>query len=229
MKGGNMKLKEVPILSRPRERLINQGVESLSDVELLAILLKTGTKEMSCQELAIQLLQQIQSVKRLKEISLETLTSIKGIGSAKACEILAAIELGKRLGSKDSIKKITIKNSSNIYDYYKYVLKDKKQEHFYCIYLDSKNKIIKDKLLYVGTLNESLVHPRDVFKEAYLVNACSLICIHNHPSGDVTPSLRDVELTKNLKQVGEILGIRVLDHIIIGEEDYYGFLENGMI
>ena len=159
----------------------------------------------------------------MKNINYQTLINIKGIKEAKACELLASIELGKRINQKfNSINEIKVTSSSSIYEYYKDKLCDKKQEYFYCIYLDTKNRIIKDKLLFIGTINQSLVHPREVFREAYLLSASSIICIHNHPTGNTIPSKNDVIITEQLKKTGEILGIKILDHIIIGN-GYYSF------
>ena len=223
-------IKDIPLNERPRERLINKGVEYLSNEDLLAILLKTGTKDYSVKVLANNILKQLDDINNLKEINLERLVKIKGIGKAKACELLAAIELGKRLNKKiDNLNQIKIYSSNSIYEYYQDKLKDKLQEYFYCVYLDTKNHIIKDKLLFIGTINESLIHPREIFKEAYLLSASGIICIHNHPSGNVNPSNNDIIMTKQLVEVGKILGIKVLDHIIIGKDNYYSFNDNNLI
>ena len=196
----------------------------------MSIILKTGTKDYSVKYLANSILSMLDKINDLKDINLESLLKIKGIGKAKACEILASIELGKRINIEfDNINKIKIVNAESVFNYYKNVLKDKKQEYFYCIYLDTKNNIIKDKMLFKGTINESLVHPREVFKEAYLLSASSIICIHNHPSGNTNPSKNDEMLTKQLKKCGELLGIKVLDHIIISNNYYFSFLEKGLI
>ncbi len=195
----------------------------------MSILLKCGTKDLSVKELANNILKQIDNINNLKDINYQNLIKIKGIGKAKACEILASIELGKRINNKiNNINQIKIYSSESIFNYYKEKLKDKLQEHFYCVYLDTKNHIIKDKLLFIGTINQSLVHPREVFKEAYLLSATSIICIHNHPSGNVNPSNNDIIITKQLKEVGTLLGINVLDHIIIGKDSYYSFNDNGL-
>lgn len=226
----NVSIKDIPIEERPRERLMNLGVENLSNEELLAILLKTGTKDSSVKVLASNILKELDSITDLKDINLEKLVKIKGIKQAKACELLACIELGKRINQKfNNINQIKIVSSESVFEYYKNILGDKKQEHFYCVYLDTKNKIIKDKLLFVGTINESLVHPREIFKEAYLLSASSIICIHNHPTGNVMPSKNDIIITNQLKSVGNVLGINVLDHIIIGKDEYYSFLDNGKL
>ena len=226
----NVLIKDIPLNERPRERLINKGDEHLSNEDLLAILLKTGTKENSVKVLANNILKQLDDINNLKEINLERLVKIKGIGKAKACELLAAIELGKRLNKKiDNLNQIKIYSSNSIYEYYQDKLKDKLQEYFYCVYLDTKNHIIKDKLLFIGTINESLIHPREIFKEAYLLSASGIICIHNHPSGNVNPSNNDIIMTKQLVEVGKILGIKVLDHIIIGKNNYYSFNDNDLV
>ena len=226
----NVRIKDIPVLDRPRERLLNNGVDNLSNEELLSIILKTGTKNMSVKELSNYVLKQLDSFKELKNINLETLKSIKGIGSAKACELLASIELGKRLNKKyENLNQIKISSANSIYEYYKDKLLDKKQEYFYTVYLDTKNNIIKDKLLFIGTINESIIHPREIFKEAYLLSASSIIIIHNHPSNNTNPSQNDIQMTKQLLEVGKILGIKLLDHIIIGEDNYYSFIEHGVI
>ena len=226
----NVLIKDIPLNERPRERLINKGVEYLSNEDLLAILLKTGTKDYSVKTLASNILKQIENINNLKDINLESLIKIKGIGKAKACEILAAIELGKRLNQKiDNLNQIKVYSSSSIYEYYQAKLGDKLQEYFYCVYLDTKNHIIKDKLLFIGTINESLIHPREIFKEAYLLSASSIICVHNHPSGNINPSNNDIIMTKQLIEVGKILGIKVLDHIIIGKDNYFSFNDNNLV
>lgn len=222
-------IEDIPISERPRERLIHYGVESLGNDELLAILLRCGTKDMSVKELSNYILKELSSIRDMKQMNYQKLVGIKGIGPAKACQVLAAIELGNRLSKKyDCVQEIKIANAEEIYFYYKELLKDKKQECFYCVYLDTKNKIIKDKLLFIGTINQSLVHPREVFKEAYLCSASSIICIHNHPAGSSEPSDLDIILTKQLKEAGKLLGIPLLDHIIIGNHQYFSFMESGI-
>lgn len=195
---------------------------------MLSILLKCGTKDLSVRELASTILKQIDNINNLRDINYQNLIKIKGIGKAKACEILASIELGKRINKINNINQIKVYSSESIFNYYKDKLSDKLQEYFYCVYLDTKNHIIKDKLLFIGTINQSLVHPREVFKEAYLLSATSIICIHNHPSGNVNPSNNDIIITKQLKEVGKLLGINVIDHIIIGKDSYYSFNDNGL-
>lgn len=225
-----IKIKDIPKNERPRERLISMGVESLNNEELLSILLKTGSKNLSAKDLANQLLKEVGSINKLREVNYQTLRRINGIGDAKACSILTAVELGKRIKQDNlSLNNICITSANIVFDYFNNLFYNKKQEHFYCIYLDNRKKVIDVKQLFIGTLNQSLVHPREVFKEAVLLSASSIICIHNHPSGNVIPSKDDIELTNRLSNVGIFMGIKIIDHIIIGNNDYYSFLENGNI
>lgn len=223
-----VRIKDIEEFDRPRERLINNGVGVLSNEELLAIILKTGTKQYSAKELASIVIKEIDGIKNLNTINYERLKCIKGIGKAKACELLASIELGKRISRElVSLNDVILNKTSLVFDYYKDRLCNLNQEYFYCIYLDNKKKVISDKLLFIGTLNYSVVHPREVFKNAYLVSAAGIILVHNHPTGNVIPSKQDIDLTKNIISVGNILGIKVVDHVIIGKNNYYSFLENG--
>lgn len=226
----NVKIKDLPVLDRPIERLIELGTENLSNEELLAIILKTGTKNNSAKILAMQILKEIKKIQNLKYITYDDLKKIKGIGNSKAASILALIELSKRINNnQSSIQKIKLSNTIVVFDYFKKKLDGKMQEHFYVIYLDNHTKIIKEKLLFIGTLNYSLVHPREIFKEALLVNASSIICVHNHPSGNCNPSKEDINITRKLIELGKNLGINIIDHIIIGIDKYYSFYENGNI
>ena len=225
----NIKIKDLPELERPRERLINKGVSSLSNEELLSIALKTGTKEISAKVLAGHLLKEIKNIQNLKNISYHELINIRGIGPAKACLILALTELSKRINvSNDHIINRKFTSPDVVYEYYKNIMSTAREE-FYCVYLDASKHILKDKLLFKGTANYSMVHPRDIFREAYKINATAFICIHNHPAGDVTPSHEDKNTTKRLKEIGQLMGITLLDHIIVGKDKYYSFLENGKI
>lgn len=225
----NLKIKEIPQDERPRERLLCYGVEQLSNEELLAILLKTGTRDMSAKVLASYLLKEIGNISGLQHTSYQVLAQMKGIGRAKACTLLAAVELGKRVLQKKSILYQKFTDAYQVASYYQDKIGHFKQEYFICIYLDVSKKLIHEKVLFIGTLNRSLVHPREVFKEAYQVSASSIICIHNHPSGEVLPSKEDVLFTSQLVKVGKMLGIEVIDHIIIGEDKYYSFFENNRI
>lgn len=225
----NTKIKDIPLNDRPRERLLELGAESLSNEELLAILLNSGHKEISAKNLATKILSITGGVKKLNNLNYQKLLEIKGIGVAKACTILAFNELVKRSQIKE--EKIVSKKFENprlVFDYYKDKI-DWNKEQFFCIYLDSNSKIIKEKLLFIGTVNKSLVHPRDIFKEAYDVNASSIICVHNHPSDNVNPSKEDINITSRIIEISNLMGINFLDHIIIGKTNFYSFLENGKI
>ena len=222
-------IKEIPINERPRERLINNGQESLSDEELLALILKTGYKDMSAKDLAAYILSIFGGIENLKNIDYHEIKRIKGLGPAKACSIVALSELNRRMNRKIiSLTGIKINTPQKVFEFYKNKI-NSMQEHVYCIYLDSHKKIIKQQLLFIGTVNYSMIHPRDIFKEAYLLNASSIICVHNHPTGDVTPSKNDINITVRLKEIGNLLGIPLIDHIIVGTDKYYSFLENGKI
>lgn len=225
-----VRIKDIPESDRPVERLISNGSESLSNIELLTILIKSGTKQKSAKALAEEILKEIGDIHQLKNLNLEQLKKIKGIGTKKATTILAAIELAKRINDEyNNINNVKINNSSLVYKYYKNKIGDKLQEYFYCIYLNSAKKVIKDKLLFIGTINQSIVHPREIFKEAYLLSASSIICVHNHPAGSVFPSIEDINLTNKLVEIGDLLGVKVVDHVIITKNNYYSFFENNDI
>lgn len=222
-----MLIKDMPILERPRERLIKYGVNNLSLNELLTIILKSGTKNNDINTLVENLILLTKENNPIDELSLSNLLKVKGIGLAKACTLLASVELGKRLSKKETNKKnIKFSTPNKIYDYFKDVYKNKKQEEFYCMYLDNKNNLIDKKLLFKGTVNQSLIHPREIFKEAYMLSASFIICIHNHPTGDTTPSNEDISSTKLIYELGMIHGIYLRDHIIVGKDNYYSFCEN---
>ncbi len=223
----NYKIKDIPKEERPRERLVNNGASSLSNTELLSIILKTGTKDRSVKELAVDILKEVKDITDMQDITFSKLESIKGIGRVKAIEVVAAIELGRRIFTcKKQSKKTTFRDARSIWKESRDLFINKKQECFYCLYFNNKQELIERKLLFMGTINRSVVHPREIFKEAYLLSASSIICLHNHPSGDVSPSMEDIRFTDNIVEIGKIQGIPVLDHLIIGEDDYYSFYEN---
>ena len=219
------KIKEIPINERPRERLKEVGVENLSNKELISIILKTGTKEKNVSDLALDILNNY-SLSDLKNISINNLIKIKGIGEVKAIELVASIELGKRIFLKEKTNKKELTSPKEIYKYTKYLFHDKKQEYFYALYFNNKQQLLNAKLLFIGTINQSITHPREVFKEAYLLSASSIICLHNHPSNDTTPSKADITFTKALIEIGKIQNIPILDHIIVGDDNYYSFYEH---
>lgn len=222
-----MKLKEIPEEERPRERLVRYGKENISNEDLIAIILKTGVYDKSAKDLSLEIIKKYKSVNNLKNISIEKLKSIKGVGEVKAITLMATIELGRRIFLTKSVKNnIKLNNSKDIWKYTKSLFYEKKQEYFYCLYLNNKQELITTKLLFIGTINRSVVHPREVFKEAYLHSASNIVCMHNHPSGDVRPSREDIFFTQNLMGIGKMQGIPVIDHIIVSENDYYSFYEN---
>ena len=217
-----MKIKDMEINKRPREKFINNGASSLSDIELLAIIIKSGIKDKSVFDLSKEVLDRINNLNNLVDININTLNNIKGLGNVKKIELLASLELAKRiyLNHKRITKYLT---SDDIYNDNKDLFYNKKQEYFYCVYLDNKNNIIDKKLLFIGTINRSIVHPREIFREAYLLSASKFICLHNHPSGDSNPSKEDIFLTKSLIDISYLQGIEFLDHLIITNDKYYSF------
>lgn len=225
-----MKVKDLPINERPRERLIEYGKENLSNEELLSIILKTGNRKVSVREISNNLLNYFNGIENLKNATKEQLQNVKGIGKVQALTILSVVELGKRIYMmSNGENKILLNSSRAIYDYMKYQLYDKKQEYFYCLYVNQKKELIERKLLFMGTLNHSVVHPREVFKNAYLCSASGIICVHNHPSNDISPSREDIRLTNALVELGQVNGIPIIDHIIVGNDNYYSFYEDGKI
>ena len=216
-------IKEIPLNERPRERLKNYGVNSLSNIELLSILLRTGNKNKSVKDLSCELLKKI-NIHELGNISYQTLKNINGIGEVKAMTIVAALELSKRVYSKkDNI--IHIKTAIDVYSLVKEELENELQEKFLVLYLDNRHQLIDKKTIFIGTVNSSQIHSRDVFREAVKLNASSLIIIHNHPAGSLKPSKEDIFLTNQFIRIGKIMGIPVIDHLIISINGYYSFLE----
>jgi DNA repair protein RadC len=214
---------------RPREKMLKQGEKTLSNAELLAILLRTGTKNKNAIELANYIINKdLQGIRSLQDLTIEELCEIDGIGKSKASQIKAALELGVRISSAKP-NKYKVKNPWDIYKYYMESLRYEQKEIFKVVLLNTKNEIITDVDVSVGTLNSSLVHPREVFKEAIKRSSNKMILIHNHPSGSVEPSNEDKNITDRLIKCGEIIGIEVIDHIIIGDGLYYSFKENMII
>ena len=211
---------------KPRERLINYGVKNLSNNELISIILKCGTKNISSKDLADKILKESGSIEKLKDIKINSLNRIKGIGTVKACQLLASIELGRRVYYVKNIGKVVINSTTSVFETYKCKFDSVNQEKFCALYLDTKKNVISFKTLFKGTLDKSIVHPREVFREAILLSAAGVIVMHNHPSGDVTPSTEDIGITNSLIYAGNMLGIKLIDHIIFGKEKFYSFYEN---
>jgi len=213
-----MRIKDIPSENRPRERLKQNGVEALSSSELLAIILQNGTQKENIIDISNRLLSK-HSLDKLSEFSILELKSIPGIGDAKAMQIMALFELSKRIKGGSIAEKV-VNNSEDIAKYYMEKLRDKKKEYFIAVFLDSKNKIIKDEVISVGTLNSSLVHPREVFKEAIKNSANAIILVHNHPSVDCEESPEDRVVRNLIRRTGDIIGIELLDFMIIGTYTY---------
>lgn len=223
-------IRDLPASERPRERLRRFGAEALSAQELLALILGRGFPGESVMVTAQRLLSKFGNIKAISEASLEELSKVRGMGLAKAAQIKAAFELGRR-GEIELIKfsQKPIEYSEDVVKIIAKDLKDKKKEHCRAILLNSRNQVINVVEVSIGSLNANIVHPREVFKEAIRASAASIILIHNHPSGDLRPSNDDLELTKRLIKAGKLLGINVLDHIIISREGFLSFKRKGLI
>ena len=214
-------VRDLPLSERPRERLLKLGSEALSAQEILALILGRGIKGESVMVTSQKLLTRFGNLKGIANASVEELSEIKGVGLAKAAQIKAALELSKRLeGDAGERQKPMVKSPEDVVKIVKSQLKGKKKEHFLVLCLDTRNRLINCKPVSMGSLDTSIVHPREVFKEAVSSSAASVIFVHNHPSGDPEPSKEDVELTKRLVKAGEIIGIDVLDHIVVCDRSY---------
>lgn len=221
-------VKHWPEDERPRERLIAHGTASLSDAQLLAIIMRSGKAGRSAVDLGRELLERFGSFGGIGQAGIREICLVKGIGPAKAAEIKAAIEIGRRY-QKPSLSGASLCSSQDVVQYYQPRMKDLKKEVFKCILLDTKNRVIREEEVSIGSLSASIVHPRDTFKAAIRESAAAVIFIHNHPSGDTRPSQEDILLTRRLVQAGELLGIQVLDHIIIGEGEPFSFRDGGLM
>ncbi|MEN8264237.1 MAG: DNA repair protein RadC [Nitrospirota bacterium] len=225
-------IKQWPEEERPRERLLKLGAEGLSTAELLAIILRTGSRERSALELARETLMRFSSLREIEDASVAEFSQIKGIGSSKVAQMKAAFELGRRLlqyGSINEAQNPSFSNSRGVYEYFRPEFYGLKKERFLCALLDTKNRVFKEKVISEGTLNSSLVHPREVFRYAIKEAAASVLFIHNHPSGDPNPSRDDIHITKRLVETGKVVGISVLDHIVITDGSYLSLMEKGLL
>ncbi|WP_099221270.1 RadC family protein [Listeria costaricensis] len=218
-----------PIPKQPREKLQYLGPEALQDSELIALLLETGTRNESVREVAERLVMKFRQLTEMQFATLEELKEINGIGVAKAAKIIAAIELGKRIHFVSELSNLRIVHPEDAVKIVMPELKFLYQEHFHCLFLNSKNQVIHRETVFVGGLNVSIVHPREVFRLALRHSAASILCFHNHPSGDPTPSNEDIQVTERLIEAGNVVGIPLLDHIIIGKNQYLSLKEKGFI
>ena len=220
-------IKEIPLNDRPREKMAANGAAVLTDAELIAILLRTGTAEKSAIDIASEMTADGGLYKRLAGITrLNELTNIKGLGQAKAATVLAALEIGRRIASAKPIEKIHFSCPQDVADFLMPRLRYAAKEQFVVILLNNKNKVIGTEVVSEGSLGSSIVHPREVFAPAILHHAAAIMVAHNHPSGDPKPSIEDEEVTRQLLRSGKVLGIPMIDHVIIGDGNYYSFLEN---
>ncbi|ABS35087.1 DNA repair protein RadC [Clostridium botulinum] len=225
----NFKIKDLPKNERPQERLIRYGAEVLSNSELLAVILRTGTKNQNIMMLASSLIKETGGLDQLFNQSIEELTKIKGIGVTKAVQILALSELSKRFKTYKSGNEYKISTPLDVSNLVMEDMKYLKQEKLKILILNTKNIVTYIRDVFIGTLNSSIVHPREIFCEAIKKNGASIIICHNHPSGDPTPSKEDINITLRLKECGKLIGIDLLDHIIIGENKYVSMKEKGTI
>jgi DNA repair protein RadC len=224
-------IKEWPEEDRPREKLLDRGAAALTDAELLAILLRTGNASTgkSALDHARLLLTQFGGIKGIDNASAGELGSIKGIGPAKSAQLKAGLEIGRRLGREKWEAGRPLRSSEDVFHHFAERLDKEKREIFYVVLLNNKNRKIRDVKISEGSLTASLVHPREVFNPVIRESAAAVIFVHNHPSGDPAPSPEDIDITRRLKQVGEVMGIRVLDHVVIGRDKYYSFSDRGML
>ena len=222
------KIKEMPRHLRPRERSMEVGMNNLSDQEVLAIIIRSGYREHTAIDVSMNLLHRYGSLKNISHLTVEDLCKIKGIGKDKGIMLRAAFEIGKRSKIEKNQKK-QILSSKDVSIVLEDNLRGLNKEHFIILMLNTKNFLLGIETVSIGSLNSSIVHPRELFKSAINKSAAAIILAHNHPSGDATPSMEDIEVTKRIKSGGQLLGIDVIDHIIIGDNSYYSFKEEKMI
>ena len=223
------KITRWPKNERPRERLLQHGPQYLTEAELLGILLGKGTRKKTAIDIARELLERHESLQKLFSRSPSELTTVKGIGSAKAAVLSAAFELVRRIQSQKISDRPSFTRSSDVASHYLPLMRDLRKEVFKVLLLNRSNRLIKEVFISEGTLDASIVHPRDVFKEALLEPAAGVILIHNHPSGNPNPSEEDLRITKQLVEAGRLLGIKVYDHIILAGESYRSLADEGLI
>ncbi len=224
-------IKDWPAEDRPREKLLARGPQALSDTELLAIILRNGNA--STGESAIDharlLLDRFGGLKGMDEAAGSELAKVKGIGPAKIAQIKASLELARRIGSHKWEPGQSLRSSEDVFHHFRHDLEKEKRELFYVVLLNNKNKKIRDVKISEGSLTASLVHPREVYNPVIRESAAAVIFVHNHPSGDPAPSPEDIEITRRLKEVGDVMGVRVLDHVVIGQDRYFSFNDKGML
>ena len=221
--------KGVPLDERPRERLARLGPDALAGSELLAVLLGTGTRGQSALEVAQRLLEEAGGMRRLSTRTLREIAAVRGLGTARAARVMASFALGRQVGQLRLPPGARFRSGADIFRHYHERLRDLRKEQFWAVLLDGKNRVLREERVSEGSLTASLVHPREVFAPAIRESAGALVFVHNHPSGDPTPSVEDVEITRRLCAVADLVGIRVLDHVVVGDGAYVSFLERGLL
>lgn len=229
MTSRRLTIKDLPPSERPRERLLAGGAAKCTDADLLAILIRSGTPQETAVQLAERILAEAGGLHELPRYGVDEILAVKGLGPAKAVSLLAAVELGKRLSSRMRTEAPTISSPGDAAGLLMEEMRHNLREHFCAILLDTKNKVISIEEISVGSLNTSLVHPREVFRPAIRKACASLILVHNHPSGDPTPSREDLDVTRRLCDAGKLIGIEILDHIVIGDGKFASFREKGLL
>ncbi|MBS4022944.1 MAG: DNA repair protein RadC [Dethiobacter sp.] len=229
MTSRRLTIKDLPPSERPRERLLQDGAAALSDAELLAIFIRTGTKNETAVQLAERVLVELGGLERLPRLTSEEFCAIKGLGPVKAVTLLAAVEMAKRLAGRIRSGQSSVTSPGDAAALVMEKLRHKLREHFLIVLLDTKHKLMGLEEISIGSLNASLIHPREVFRPAIQKACACIILVHNHPSGDPTPSREDLDVTKRLTEAGRLVGIEVLDHVVIGDGRYISFREKGLL
>jgi len=225
----NIQIKELPNSERPREKVVAYGIEKLSNRELLAIIIRVGYRGKNALDIGDELLKKAKGMQGLPNMNLVEFMQVKGIKKTKAIELLAVFELAKRCYFESTKMLDVIDHPEVIVSWLKKELGDLRQEHFMVVFLDVKNQVITSQTIFVGGLDRSIVHPREIFKEAFKQSAAKLILVHNHPSQDVTPSPQDIEVTNQLIEIATMMNIPILDHVIVSRNDYFSFRQHGLI
>jgi len=228
MTGG---IKNWPEDERPREKLIKLGAEHLSEAELLALIIRTGdpSTRQSAVDIGRRMIQEFGSLRNLASATVTEICRVKGTGPAKAAAIKASLEIAARLNTDRLMNGERFTSPEQVYRHYHYRFRDRRKEYFMALLLDGKNRVLREVRISEGSLNQSIVHPREVFSPAVRESAAAIILVHNHPSGDPAPSREDREITRRLKEAGELMGVSVLDHIIIGDNGFVSFTAQGML
>ncbi|MEG0469985.1 MAG: DNA repair protein RadC [Longicatena sp.] len=224
-----MKVKELNEKERPREKALQFGIQSLSNREVIALLLRTGSKKGSALELADEVLSAFESMGNLGKASLQDLMSIYGIKEVKAIELQAAFEIGRRIAYDKVQERVKIESPDDLISWLSQAIGYEKQEHFIVAFLNQRNQVISSKTLFVGTLTNASVHPREIFKEAMRIGCAKIICAHNHPSGDASASEADIAITRSINECGKIVSIPLLDHIIVSGNTFLSFRQKRLI